>query len=130
MIKHCKHILLITFLCQLAKGQTSPVVVPEKSPEYPGGFIAFFKLLQNNLNSSLLADDSISGGCQTFYLSFVVDSTGETKYKSFLYHRKPVKKEAEILEVLQKDTKLWKPGLSDGKPINVIYNLPIRIRFF
>lgn len=130
MIKWWKHICALMLMFQLTKAQNNDHVVAEKNPEYPGGFVAFFKLLQKNFDSNFLADDSISGGCQTFHLKFTIDSTGQTKNMHFLYHHKPVKREREIIEALMRDLKLWEPASFNNKPINLIYDLPMRVRFF
>lgn len=96
----------------------------EQMPEFSGGQPALLAYLQKNIR---YPDDAREQGIQgKVFLSFVVDETGrvkDVKVKKGVYPS--IDKEA--LRVV-KAMPLWKPGIHNGKPVNVQFNLPISFK--
>lgn len=96
----------------------------EKKPEFLGGRGALFKFIQNNfVYPSAARDSGITG---KVYLTFVIDSVGNVRNAKVLKGAHPLLDEA-ALKILYR-MPLWIPGMQDGRPVNVQYNLP-PIRF-
>lgn len=94
----------------------------EKMPAYPGGEEALMQYMLENLNLPETAlNDTVSG---ISYIGFVVTKAGQVEQvhviKSF---REDCDQEA--MRVI-KAMPAWKPGIQDGKPVNVQYTLPIQ----
>ncbi len=94
----------------------------EKMPAYPGGEEALMQYMLENLNLPETAlNDTISG---TSYIGFIVTKQGQVEQvhviKSF---REDCDQEAvRVIKAMP----AWKPGIQDGKQVNVQYTLPIR----
>jgi len=115
-----------------------PVIVPfdriEKAPVYPGCerkktdderrkcfSKKITKLVQKKFNTDLASELGLSGK-QKIYVQFKIDKNGNiTEIKTRAPHA-ALEKEAE--RVINKIPKM-KPGLQRGKPVNVMYQLPI-----
>ena len=90
-------------------------------PMYPGGDEARNRFLVENITYPIKA---IKKGIQgTVYVSFVVDSDGRLSNVKLLQGVSPLI-DNEALRVVQRMPK-WKPGLVDGKPIRVLFNMPV-----
>lgn len=94
----------------------------EKMPAFPGGEEALMQYMLENLNLPETAlNDTVSG---ISYIGFVVTKVGQVEQvhviKSF---REDCDQEA--MRVI-KAMPAWKPGIQDGKPVNVQYTLPIQ----
>lgn len=91
-------------------------------PSFPGGLTKFYDYLSKTIKyPTLAADNDIQGNV---FLSFVVEKDG------VLSDIKIDKKlgfgtDEEALRVL-KLSKRWNPGMQNGKPVRVRYNIPIR----
>ncbi|MBB6129083.1 energy transducer TonB [Mucilaginibacter lappiensis] len=93
----------------------------EVIPEYPGGIQAFGKYITNNLKYPYVA--RLLGINGRVVVSFVVDQDGK------LINVTPLNCigagcEAEAVKVVQ-ESKPWKPGIQDGKPVRVQFSVPI-----
>ncbi len=96
--------------------------VVEVMPEFPQGRAAFSKYLAANVKYPEQArKDGIHG---TVYVSFVVEKDGRINDAKVLRGvRADLDKEA--LRVVKNMPK-WKPGTQRGKPVNVVFNVPIK----
>lgn len=101
----------------------NPAVVDgiEKQPEYPGGILEFYKFVGKNFKTP--AEAKIEG---KVLLEFMIEKDGS------LSEFKIVKDLGfgigdEAIRVLKLSPK-WNPGLANGKPVRVQYNLPITIQ--
>ena len=114
-----------------------PWVFLEKVPIYPGCESAktngertkcmsakLSKLVQNTFDQSLLSELGLNG-LQKIDVQFTIDKTG---YITDIKTRAPnAQLEKEALRVVKK-IPMVKPGLQRGKPVSVIYNLPILLK--
>jgi TonB family protein len=97
-------------------------VAMKNPPTYPGGMADFYKFISNTIQYPKSAkDENIQG---TVYISFVVEKDGS------LADIKVDRKlgsgtDEEAIRVL-KLSKRWNPGLLDGNPVKVKYNIPVR----
>jgi protein TonB len=90
-------------------------------PEYPGGIQAFGKYITSNLKYPYVA--RLLGINGRVIVSFVVDQDGK------LIDVTPLNCvgagcEAEAVRVIQ-ESKPWKPGIQDSKPVRVQFSVPI-----
>lgn len=120
------------------KGPTTGVVdmpvAPEREeilsfveimPEFPGGEAALFKYLKKNLMYPHMAQENGVGG--TVFVQFVVSRDGSISDVKTVGAAKGAGLEEEAMRVVRKMPG-WKPGKQNGKPVTVLYNLPIRFR--
>jgi len=101
---------------------TTTLSVVEVMPQFPGGEAELFKFLGRNVRYPQAAvDEGISG---VVYLVGVVDEHGDWQNATLLRGVHPlIDYEAWRVTELMPD---WTPGMQDGKPVKVQYNLPIR----
>lgn len=94
----------------------------ENPPTYPGGMAKFYEFLGQNIK---YPDSAKSKNVQgNVFLSFVVNKDGSLE--DIKVDRKlGYGTDEEAVRVL-KLAKKWNPGLVDGKPVRVRYNIPIR----
>ena len=96
----------------------------EKQPEFPGGTLAFYKFVGSTFKMPAEAEkNKIEGKA---YMQFVVEKDGT------LSDIKTVKDAGygigdEVIRVLKLSPK-WTSGSVDGKPVRVMYSLPITIQ--
>jgi len=99
-----------------------PVSIPEIMPEFPGGFTALYKYLKDHVQYPVNAREvGIQG---TVYLSFVVEKDGSISNVEILRGVGGGCTEEAIRVV--KSMPDWSPGTQMGRPVRVIYNLPIK----
>jgi hypothetical protein len=106
--------ILLLITC-IAKAQE------EQRPEFPGGMQAFYKYLSKNLRYPEVA--RLIGINGKLTMSFVVDRDGR------ITNVTPVNCigagcEAEATRLLEASP-AWQPGIQDGKPVRVVYAIPI-----
>lgn len=91
-------------------------------PTYPGGMINFYNFLSKNIKyPNLAAENEIEGNV---FVSFTVEKDGSlTDIK--VDRKLGFGTDEEAIRVL-KLAKRWNPGLIDGKPARVKYNIPIK----
>jgi len=116
----------ITKLQKTIIEDTSSVIlcyaVTESEPEFPGGEEKRIQFLRDNLNYPQIArDNNIQG---TVYVTFVVTKDGKISDVKVL---RGISKECdeEAVRVIKLMPK-WKPGEQMGKPVNVLFNMPIK----
>jgi len=91
----------------------------EVKPDFPGGIQKFYEFVGKNYRAP---EEDIKG---KVYVQFVVEKDGS------LTDIKVVRDigygtGAEAIRVLKKSPK-WKPGVQNGRPVRVLYSLPISI---
>ena len=95
--------------------------VAEVMPEFPGGPQALFEFIRDNLKYPQEAIDSQTEG--RVILQFVVDKRGKVDNIQVKRSIDPALDRAAIDVV--RALPAWKPGMQDGKPVNVKYTMPI-----
>jgi TonB family protein len=98
--------------------------VVEQQPTFPGGTRAMYEFLGNNIKYPKAASDARISG--KVFLSFVVGVDGSIKDVMVLKGL-GFGCDAEAVRVLKLFPK-WNPGMQDGVPVNVKYNLPINFQ--
>lgn len=93
----------------------------ENPPTYPGGMEKFYKYISENLRFPAQAQEaSVSG---KVFVSFVVEKDGSvTDVKA---ERGPGYGTNEEAVRVIKASKRWNPGMQNGKPVRVKYQMPI-----
>ena len=90
-------------------------------PEFPGGLGALLRYLHNNLR--MPKDNLEAGATYSVKIRFIVDKDGEVTGISVLQSAGKDFDE-EVMRVVKKMPK-WKPGMQQGNPVAVYYNLPV-----
>ena len=92
----------------------------EVKPDFPGGIDKFYKFIGNNYTTP---EDAPAG---KVYITFVVEKDGSlTDIKVLRDIGYGTGKEA--IRVLKKSPR-WTPGVQNGKPVRVLYSIPIVIQ--
>jgi beta-lactamase regulating signal transducer with metallopeptidase domain len=96
----------------------------ETQPEFPGGVTAFYKFVGSNFKMPAEADKNKIQG--KVYMQFVVEKDGSL---SDLRTMKDIGYGIgdEVIRVLKLSPK-WTAGFVNGKPVRVMYSLPITIQ--
>lgn len=116
----------VTATAQQGNPETEAEVftVVDQMPEYPGGNEALFTFLAKNLNYPEKAKQEKTEG--VVYASFVVNSRGKvTKPAIARGIAEDIDKETLRVIRMMPD---WKPGVHEGKPVNVAFNLPVSFK--
>jgi TonB family protein len=94
-------------------------------PTYPGGIEKFYQFLGQNIKYPAEAlDKKVEGNV---HVSFIVEEDGSlTDIK--VERKLGAGTDEEAVRVL-KLAKKWNPGMKDGKPVRVKYNIPIKFSF-
>lgn len=94
----------------------------DEPPAFPGGESA----LRNHLLKSMVLPDSVfqQGLSGTLKVRFVVDRLGEVHDAEVIFPLQPAV-DAEAVRAVNL-LPLWKPGRLRGKPVNVMYVLPMK----
>ena len=91
-------------------------------PNYPGGMYKFYEYLGKNIKYPIMAADNEVEG--NVFVSFVVEKDGSlTDIK--VDRKLGYGTDEEALRVL-KLSKRWNPGMQNGRPVRVKYNIPIK----
>lgn len=104
----------------------SPTAFPVEDPEFEGGFNALRDYIGKNLTYPDLAREIGKEG--TVYVSFVIDEKGLVESTKVL---KGIGAgcDEEAVRVVSKIPKFKKPGKNAaGKPVKVLYNIPIAFK--
>jgi TonB family protein len=110
--------------CYTSAGSDTTWFAFETMPEYPGGEAGRLAFLTENMVYPKAEQDMGIQG--TVILSFVVQSDGCVKNVS-LVRGVSRSLDIEAIRVTQAMPR-WKPGMLDGKPVNVIFNMPVYFR--
>lgn len=100
-----------------------PFLTVEEMPVYPGGEAALFADVSRNFKVSAI--DKYVGLEGTIHLSFVVNASGEVVDVKILRGLSPAT-DAAAIQAIQK-LKRFSPGKQRGRPVSVVYNIPIRV---
>ncbi|WP_461789191.1 energy transducer TonB [Pedobacter sp.] len=94
----------------------------ENPPAYPGGIEKFYKFLGDNIKyPPMAAENNIQGNV---FVSFTVEKDGSlTDIK--IDRKLGYGTDEEAVRVL-KLSRRWNPGMQNGKPVRVKYNIPIK----
>ncbi len=98
-----------------------PVDFSEVNPEYPGGETEMFRFLSKNIKYPESAKEGRQG---SVYVSFVIDKLGKVKDVQLLKGLRNAC-DNEAMRVINSFPN-WKPGLNNGKAVNVRFNIPIK----
>ena len=98
--------------------------VAEVMPEFPGGTQALFKFISENLEYPQHAIDGQIEG--RVVVQFVVDKTGKVGNIQVVRSIDKLLDQAAIDVV--RALPAWKPGMQNGKPVNVRYTLPVSFK--
>jgi len=94
----------------------------ENPPAYPGGIEKFYEFLGKNIKyPPMAAENNIQGNV---FVSFTVEKDGSlTDIK--IDRKLGYGTDEEAIRVL-KTSRRWNPGMQNGKPVRVKYNIPIK----
>ena len=98
--------------------------VAEVMPEFPGGTQALFEFISKNLEYPQNAIDGQIEG--RVIVQFVVDKAGKVGNIQVVRSIDKLLDQAAIDVV--RALPAWKPGMQNGKPVNVRYTLPIAFK--
>lgn len=98
--------------------------VVEKMPEFPGGDKAMLDFLVKNVKYPVEAQKKGVQG--RVVVNFIVEKDGSINHANVIRSVDPLL-DAEALRVVQSMPK-WTPGMQNGKPVRVKYNVPISFR--
>lgn len=104
------------------KNSEPEFVALEKQPQYPGGFKKLYRYLGDNFHYPKGLKPRPKG---TILVNFVIDKDGsiiEVYVKEGVH---PLL-DAEAVRMVENMAK-WEPGVQDGKPVKVAYNIPIDV---
>lgn len=101
--------------------------VPEIMPEFPGGTSELMKYISSKLNYPEQMKKNNKEG--TTILTFIINEFGQLKHPTIIKSVTPEFDQAarDCLFNLAQDI-TWNPGMINGKPVNVIYTLPIKFK--
>lgn len=92
-------------------------------PSYPGGMAKLYQFLGNTISyPTVAAENNIQG---TIFLSFTIEKDGTLSDIKTEGRKLGYGLDDEALRVV-KLSKRWNPGIQNGKPVRVKYNIPIR----
>ena len=116
--------ILLTILCiggAIAQ-KTKDVIV---MPEFPGGMPALMEFLQNEIRYPKKCREAGIEGRTV--ITFVVKKNGKIKDIEVARSSGNKQLDKEAIRVIKKMPK-WKPGMQDGKNVNVLFALPITFK--
>jgi protein TonB len=93
----------------------------ENPPTYPGGMDKFFKYVQDNLRFPSQAQEAGVSG--KVVVSFIVSKTGEVTNVT-VDRKQGYGFDEEAIRII-KGSKRWNPGMQNGKPVIVKYQIPL-----
>lgn len=119
--------LLVFIKLSSAQAQTNnnessdTVMVTDVMPEYPGGSDAMTSFIKKNIKYPEIARDNDIKG--KVYIEFVINTEG---YVTNVQIKKGIGGgcDEEAVRIIKKMPQ-WKPGIQNGKPVNVKILLPI-----
>ncbi len=94
----------------------------ENPPSFPGGISKFYAYVGKNVKyPPMAAENNIQG---KVFLSFVVEKNGELTDIQLAGKKLGGGTDEEAMRVLKASPR-WTPGIQNGKPVRVKYNIPI-----
>ena len=100
--------------------------VVEQMPQFPGGQSAMMKFIADSLRYPSVACESRIEG--RVVVQFVVDCEGNILNPLVVWSVDPLldREAIRLVKLMPK----WIPGRQNGKPVCVIYNVPIRFKLY
>jgi len=119
----------IAMCFNLAKAQNNrnkiyDYVSVQKQPAYPGGITAFYSFISHEIKYPELARKNKTQG--KVFASFIVEKDGSLTDPEVIKSLSP-ETDAEALRVLRKSPR-WAPGLKNGVPVRVKYNISVNFK--
>lgn len=99
-----------------------PKLNTEDMPEYPGGMSAMMTFIQENMQYPKDAKAAKKEG--RVLCSFIIDKTGEVTEVKVARSSGTQSLDDEAVRVVSLMPN-WKPGMESGKPVRVIYTIPL-----
>lgn len=97
--------------------------VVDQMPEFPGGQQEMYQFIKKNIQFPRQQDSTFTGGCKT-YIKLIVDSTGKVTDPAVLKGCQGCTAcDAEAIRVIRLMPN-WKPGVQNGRKVNVYYYIP------
>lgn len=96
----------------------------EVKPEFPGGMQAFYNYLGQNFKTTAEANKNKVQG--KIYLQFIIEKDGTVQEVTILRDLGYGLGD-EAVRVL-KSSPRWSPGVVRGKPVRVVYSLPLTVK--
>lgn len=111
------------------KAQNTPnkvydFVSVEKQPSFPGGISNFYRYLSHEIKYPVAAQRNNTKG--KVFATFVVEKNGALTDIQITRSLSP-ETDKEALRVLNKSPR-WTPGLINGKPVRVKYNINVNFQ--
>lgn len=100
--------------------EDKPLISAEIMPEFPGGEQALIKFILRNIHQP---NDLQPGEKIKVLASLVVSKTGAIENVKIIGSGR-ADLDKEVLRVINK-MPLWKPGMQNGQPVSVYFNLPV-----
>lgn len=114
-------VALSSFSQSLNEGNDPVFTIADHPPEFVGGIDSLFAFLGKNL---VYPKEAKKSGIQgRVYVGFVVGKEGVVREVKVIRGVHPLL-DAEALRVVKLMPE-WKPGVLDGEPVSVSFNLPI-----
>lgn len=107
---------------EIETNTTVPIYLVDQAPEFPGGNEEMYKYLKKHLSYPQLAKEIRASG--TVVVQFMVNATGEIENVTVVRTPSPLFNSIST-ETIKKMPK-WKPGIYKGKPVPVIFTLPLK----
>lgn len=98
-------------------------VTMENPPTYPGGIQKFYDWLGSAIKYPPMANENNISG--TVYASFTIERDGTLSDVKVEGRKLGYGLEEEAIRVLRM-SKRWNPGMQNGRPVRVKYNIPVK----
>lgn len=98
------------------------ILVPDVSPEFPGGLSAMYKFLKDNIIYPPMAKEANITG--TVHLSFVIEKDGSVTNIRVLRDVKGglTEEAVRVIQIMPN----WKPGWKGGVPVRTLFSMPVK----
>lgn len=101
--------------------QAAPLAYADQMPEFPGGEEALFKWIHNRIKAT---PEQLPP--RRAYVQFVIDTTGAVTEIELLRSSGNPGIDSTLLDAVR-TMPLWKPARNNGRPVPVVYRLPLQI---
>ncbi|MBI5540264.1 MAG: energy transducer TonB [Bacteroidia bacterium] len=114
-------ISFINYTYSQTEQKTDSVII---MPEFPGGQDAMMDFIGTNIRYPTYAKEKGIEG--KVFIRFIISKTGKVDSVTVLKGVYPLLDEEAIRVVAKMPD--WKPGMQDGKPVNVSFHIPINFK--
>ena len=107
-----------------AQGKDKVYDIVEVMPQYPGGMPELMQYLAKNIKYPVQAQKKGIEGRVT--VRFIVEKDGSISNVTVVRHIHPLldKEAVRVIKAMPK----WSPGMLNGKPVRVKFNIPVAFR--